>query len=211
MQKKLTDFVAHAHKKGMDHATIRMLLLSNGWKEKDVAEALTAETLDMPIPVPPDRGGAREAFLHLLNFASFYTSIISVTVLFFTYINRLFPDPAVDPSYQYYADSDFSGIRWSLASVIVAFPLFLWISRILLREMRAAPEKAFSIIRRWLTYLTLFLAAITIMVDGMTLIYNLLNGELSVRFLAKVFVVLALAGLTFTYYFLSLQRSPRDS
>jgi hypothetical protein len=210
MQKNLSDFVAHARKKGMDHATIRMLLLSNGWKEKDVAEALTAETLDMPVPVPPDRGGAREAFLHLLNFAAFYTAIIAVTVLYFTYINRLFPDPALDPSYRY-DTPDFSGIRWSLASVIVAFPLFLWISRILLREMRAVPEKASSIIRRWLTYLTLFLAAITIMVDGMTLIYNLLEGELSIRFLLKVFVVLALAGLTFTYYFLSLQRSPRDS
>ena len=37
---ELTEFIAHARKKEMDHATIRMLLVSSGWKEKDVMQAL---------------------------------------------------------------------------------------------------------------------------------------------------------------------------
>lgn len=208
-QKSLGAFVAHARQKGMDHGTIRMLLLSNGWKEKDIAEALTAESLDMQVPVPSDRGGAREAFLHLLTFASLYTVVISLIILYFTYINRLFPDAAVDYAYRD-PTADFTSIRWSLASVIVAFPLFLWLSRKLLQEMRDAPEKTWSLIRRWLTYLTLFVAAITMLVDVMTLVFNLLEGELSVRFLLKVAVVFALAGFTFVYYYVSLQHSQRE-
>lgn len=206
MNTELQSFIEHARKKGMDHATIRMLLLSAGWKEKDIAEALTEQALDMPVPVPTDTGGARDAFFHLLTFVALYTSVISLIILFFTYINRLFPDAATQSPY---ADmADFSTIRWSIAAVIVAYPLFVWISRILLREMQEHVEKAASGVRRWLTYLTLFVAASTLMGDVITLVFTLLNGELSTRFVLKVIVILLLAGCTFTYYFYALRMTP---
>lgn len=209
MQKDLAAFVEHARSKGMDHATIRILLLSAGWREKDIAEALAAESLDMPVPVPMDKGGAREAFLHLITFTSLYTTVISVIILFFTYINRLFPDAAFDPSMSYVDAGQQTTIRWSIAAILVTWPLCIWMSRLLLREMREHPERAWSGIRRWLTYLTLFLTACALIGDGITLLFRLLEGELSVRFLLKVAVILLVAGMTFTYYFLSLKTSPQ--
>lgn len=203
MDSHLTEFIAHARKKGMDHQTIRMLLLSAGWKEKDVAQALTEQALDLPVPMPPDTGGAREAFFHLLTFASFYTTVISLLVLFFSYINRLFPDTALGD--MYYSGNNLSGIRWSLAAIIVAFPLFLWLSRFLLKEMSEHPERSWSGIRRWLTYLTLFVAAMAVMGDVTTLVFRLLEGELTVRFILKVLVVLIVSSASFAYYFLSLR------
>jgi hypothetical protein len=205
---QLKDFIAHARKKGMDHATIRMLLLSSGWKEKDIAEAMTEETLEMAIPLPPDVGGARDAFFHLLSFAALYTTVISLSLLFFNYIDILFPDAAMQ-SYPYDATGTLSSIRWSIAAIIVAFPLFLWITRILVKEMILHTEKAVSGVRRWLTYLTLFVTAGALTGDIITLVFYLLNGELSVRFIAKVFIVLLLAGMSFTYYFLALRTEPR--
>ena len=189
----------------MDHATIRMLLLSSGWKERDVAQALSAEGLDMPVPVPPDAGGARDAFFHLISFAALYTLVISSIALFFQYIERLFPDPATDYSYSI---NNFSGIRWGMAAVLVSFPLLLWMSKIIQGEMRKHPEKSWSGVRRWLTYITLFVAACAMMGDVITLIFSLLEGELSLRFLLKVLTVFVSAGLTFTYYFLALKTSP---
>lgn len=204
MASTLETFIAHARDKGMDHTTIRMLLLSAGWKEKDVAKALSAQSLDMPVPVPPDAGGARDAFFHLLTFACLYAGIISLTILFFTYINRLFPDAAME-SYVY---DDLSGVRWSLAVLIITYPLFLFISRKVLREIALHPEKAWTGVRRWLTYLTLFVAAMVLVGDGVTLLYNLLQGELTLRFILKVLVVLILSGSSFTYYFLALRTDP---
>ncbi len=197
----LQSFITHARDKGMDHSTIRMILLSAGWKEKDVAQALSAQSLEMPVPVPPDIGGARDAFFHLLTFACLYTCVISLFMLFFTYIDNALPDAAVD---SYFTD-DFSGVRWSLAALIVSYPLFFFLSRKMLQEMRTHPEKAWSGVRRWLTYLTLFIAALVMLGDGITLLYNLLQGELSLRFILKVLVVLLLSGCTFTYYFLALR------
>ena len=203
MDKSLASFIDHARTKGMDHQTIRMLLLSAGWKEKDVAQALTEQTLEMAVPLPPDSGGAREAFFHLLTFVGFYTTAVSLIILFFSYINRLFPDPAMGEYYS--SNADLSGIRWSLAAVIVAFPLFYLLSRFLLKDMRVHPEKSVSGIRRWLTYLTLFVAATAIMGDVITLVFYLLEGELSLRFILKVLAVLVIAGTSFAYYFLSLR------
>lgn len=206
MQHTLQEFIAHARSKGMDHQTIRMLLLSSGWKEKDIVEGLTEATLDMPVPAPEDRGGAREAFFHLLAFVTLYSSVISVLFLIFEYLNRLFPDAAFD--YTYYDDS--SSIRWFMAVIIVSFPIFVWMSRIIQREIARSPERAWSPVRRWLTYLTLFVTAGVLVGDGITLLFYLLQGEITIRFILKVLAVLGVAGMVFSYYFLALKLSAHD-
>lgn len=201
----LNDFIAHARSKGMDHQTIRMLLLSSGWKEKDVATALSSESLEMAIPVPPDASSARDAFFHLLNFTALYSTVIALIVLFFTYLNRLLPDRVVD--YLGYEDGTLSSIRWSLAVVIVSYPLLLWMAKLIAKELQQHPEKAVGGVRRWLTYLTLFVTACTLVGDLITLIFTLLQGELTLRFTLKVLVILGLTGFPFCYYFLSLRGS----
>jgi hypothetical protein len=209
MNPDLSAFLEHARSKGMDHGTIRMLLLSAGWKEKDVARALAAHALEMPVPAPPDTGGARDAFLHLTAFAALYASAIAGVSLLFAYVNRLLPDPAFREQARY-AAAALSGMRWSLAVLVVAFPAFLLLSRFLLREVRREPERAWSAVRRWLTYLTLFVAAVTLAVDFITLVYFFLEGDISVRFLVKVAIVGAIAALAFRYYLAAVRMPARE-
>ena len=191
----------------MDHATIRLLLHSAGWKEKEVIEALASTSLEMPVPPPPDRGGAREAFLHLLSFAALCTSIIAVVVLLFQYVDRWFPDPALPVRA---GIERLSTVRWFLAVAIVSFPVFVWLSRVLLGEIRTHPERAWSATRRWLTYVTLLFASLAVGGALITLVFGLLEGELSARFLLKVLAVLAVAGLTCIYYLLALRLAPKE-
>lgn len=206
----IVEFIDHARSKGMDHATIRMLLLSAGWKEKDIARAMTEHSLDMPIPAPPDVGGAREAFLHLVAFAALYTAVFACVNLVFSLINLTWPDVAVTQYAASRVEFERSAIRWAIAALVVSCPALVWLSAMLLGEMRAAPDRVRSPIRRWLTYLTLFLAAVAIGVDLMTLIWSLLGGEMSLRFLLKVLTVLVVAGAGFFYYFVSLRMSPEE-
>jgi len=201
----LSQFVAHAREKGMDYQTIRMLLLSAGWKEKEVVEALASESLTMPVPIPMDAGSARDAFLHLLAFATLYTTVISLIILAFQYIQKLFPD-ASESLYNY--DGSSSTIRWSMASILVAFPIFLYVSRILFKECALHHEKLASGVRRWLTYLTLFVTAMTMIGDVITLFFFLLDGEMTTRFILKVIAVFLLTGLPFWYYFQTLKMAP---
>jgi hypothetical protein len=168
---------------------------------------MTSEALELPVPLPPDVGSARDAFLYLLTFAAFFTTAISVILLTFRYINFLMPDPALE-AYRYEQEYAASSIRWGLAAVLVAFPLFALLWRFLLRELQRHPEKAASGTRRWLTYLTLLVAGITIASDVITLVYYLLEGELSARFLLKALAVFVVAGLAFSYFLLSLRMPP---
>jgi len=208
MEPSIGAFIDHAREKGMDHATIRMLLLSAGWKEKDIARAMTERALDMPVPTPPDVGGAREAFLHLVAFAALYTSVVAGVMLLFDYVNVWLPDPAVTQYASLQAEWVRTAIRWEISALIVAFPLLLWLSWVLVREMRTTPDKARSPVRRWLTYLTLFAAAVALAVDVITLVSTLLDGELSTRFALKVLIVLMVAGGCFAYYFAALRLTP---
>jgi uncharacterized membrane protein (DUF106 family) len=59
-------------------------------------------------------------------------------------------------------------------------------------------------VRRWLTYLTLFVSAGVLIADLVTMVYNVLGGELTTRFVLKVLVVGAIAGGVFWYYLTDL-------
>lgn len=196
----LQAFISHARRKGMDHQTIRMLLLSAGWKEKDVYQALASESLELSVPIPPDSGHARDAFFHLLGFTSLTAAVMSMIFLFFDFLDRLLPDPA----FQDYHD-DVSSVRWKLAVLFVAYPLFLWMARLLHKEYARHPEKLASGIRRWLTYLILFVTACALVGDLIALIFSLLQGEVTARFFLKVIVLAVMAGLPFRYYLYSMR------
>ena len=110
----LVEFIAHARTKGMDHATIRMLLLAEGWKEKEIARAMAEHGLDLTVPAPPDVGGAREAFLHLVMFAALYTAVIAAISLAFSLIDAALPDAAAP-----LMSAEFRRvqIRWAIAAL----------------------------------------------------------------------------------------------
>jgi hypothetical protein len=78
------------------------------------------------------------------------------------------------------------------------------------RQIDLNPFKRLSPARRWLTYLTLFIASAALLGDTTTLIFNLLGGDLTIRFLLKVLVVAVIAGSAFTYYLLDLRKEEKE-
>jgi uncharacterized circularly permuted ATP-grasp superfamily protein len=100
----------------------------------------------------------------------------------------------------------FDGIRWGSSVLVVAAPVFFWLSWLLEKEFRLRPEKRELRIRKWLVYLTLFITAIVIIVDVMILIYNFYGGDLTTQFALKILTVLAVAAAVFGYYLWDLRR-----
>ena len=82
--------------------------------------------VDFPVPVPRPRPSlsAREAFMYLLQFSTLYTVAYNLGSLLFQFVNRALPDPADGPYQEFTADA----IRWSVSALIVAFPVFMWVS-----------------------------------------------------------------------------------
>lgn len=137
--------------------------------------------------------------MYLLATITLYFSVWSVISLLFDYTNIAFPDP-LNPYY------DAGGsIRWELALLVIIFPVYFWLSRFLRGELVKEPAKSEIKVRKWLLYLTLFVAALLIIGDLVALIYNFLGGELTMRFLLKILSVLAVAAGVFWYYLYDLR------
>ena len=201
----LLEFVKSALGRGVPRPQIEAVLRNAGWTDDQVRGAVAAfADVDFPIPVPRARPSldARDAFLYLVLFSTLYVSAYHLGSLLFDIVNTMFPDAVESESVSYRRLS----MRWSIASLAVAFPVFAYMSWLIGRDLAADPNKRHSKVRRWLTYLTLFVAASVLIGDVITLVYNLLGGEITTRFLLKVLIVGFIAGTTFWYYLSDLRR-----
>ncbi len=146
----------------------------------------------------------RDLFLHLLSIVTLYWSAISFVALLWQYINYFFPD-ILNEYYRYRIG--FAGpIRFAVSSLIIVFPVFILVSwylnKIYTREAQVRESK----IRKWLIYLTLFIASLVIIGDLITIINIFLGGEITTRFVLKALSVLLVAGLIFGYYLDDVRR-----
>lgn len=204
----LHEFVKTALARGSTRADVEGVLVQAGWGATRARAALAEfAEVDFPVPVPRPRPylDARDAFLYTVLFGTLYVSAFHLGSLIFEFIGRAFPDPAFERS----ALAAATGVRWSMAALIVAAPVFLFVSNRVGRAIRQDPARRGSAVRRWLTYLTLAVASGILIGDVIALVYNLLAGELSVRFLLKAATVGGLAGGAFTYYLWDLRADER--
>lgn len=140
----------------------------------------------------------RDVFMYLLAVVTLVVSAVSFGILVFQYINIYFPDVLAD---YYMGSSAYLGsVRQSLATLIVVFPVYIWVSRSLRRDVEENPEKKDLKVRKWLLYLTIFAAGLVIIGDLVTLLKTFLDGEITARFILKVLTIFFIAGSTFYYY-----------
>jgi len=208
----ISDFLSKALAAGIPQPSVVGLLAAQGWREKDVYRALGTHfrtALGLEVPRRPNSGAsAKDAFFYLLIFSTLGTWTLALGALAFELIDRWLADPLFSPFGQQIETSE---ITWSLAAILIAFPLYLLLSRTVLRDAAADPEKLDSSIRKWLTYMALVVAASIFMGDLICALAFLLRGELTSRFLLKAFVVLALSGGVFSYYFGGLRVTERPN
>lgn len=150
--------------------------------------------------ISPVKSSPKDVFTHLLAVITLYISAVSFGALLFEFINRRFPDPLI-----FYAAGSTGAIRWAIASLVIVFPVYVWLSWFIAKDIAANPVKREFKIRKWLLYFTLFLAAVVIIGDLIALIYNFLGGDLTARFLLKILAVLFIAAAVFGYYLWNLR------
>lgn len=210
---KLSEFVEKALAEKIPLESLVGVLTAHGWPEKEVYETLAGHYRTVTGLDIPRRAGAgasaKEAFFYLLVFSTLATWTIGLGGLAFSLIDRLLPDPLFFSRFQ--QDFDSSSFASSLAALIIAFPLYLLISRNVVRDAAAHPEKLDSSVRKWLTYMALVIAASVFVADLISALAHLLSGEITSRFVSKAFVVLVLSGGVFYYYFGGLRRTANTS
>jgi hypothetical protein len=202
---QLESFVKESLQSAKTREDIASALHNAGWPAAQIANALDAYadiSFSIPVPKPRPSLTARDAFLYLVMFSTLYFATWNLGNLLFIFIDRAFPET----NQGFYL---FEMQRWSTAAIVIGFPVFLFLARYIGKELKVNPFKRLSPARRWLTYLTLFLASATLLGDITTLIYSLLGGDLTIRFVLKILVVALIAGSCFTYYLLDLRKEEK--
>ena len=144
-------------------------------------------------------------FISLGVIVTLITSVVSFLVLLFESLNKKFPD-ALNSIYQYgYNSYNYETIRASLATLIIFFPVFIFISYLWVKESRAGIGDKNMTIRKWMIYLILFLASLAIVIDLVTLVRYFISGEITSRFIYKVSGTLVVAFLVDFYYSLKMR------
>lgn len=144
----------------------------------------------------------KDFFLWAGAMVTFYWSVIAYIFLVFEYINYTFPNALT-----YYPTNPYeSGISYQMASIIVLFPVYLLLVRLIKNDIARDPSRQEIWVRRWALILTLFVAGAAIVVDLITLLTTFLNGEaLTTAFLLKVLVIFLVAGAVFLHFIADLR------
>jgi hypothetical protein len=196
---QISGFVHEALSAGRSRTEIQQALNQAGWTNGEISTALKAwdDTAFLP-PVPRPRPflSAREAFLHGVIFIALVMTAWHLVMLGITLIDYTWLDPgeAQPPLHK------LSSIRWSMAALIVFFPLFTWLNRRAARARQSDKGLRRSVVRKWVGYVILFLAALALLGNLVFLIFTFLDGEATLKFLAKSAVVAAVSGVIFLYY-----------
>lgn len=147
---------------------------------------------------------AKHFALQLGALISLYVSISFLLVLLFGIITLLFPATG-EGYYERTAATD--SIRLGIAMVVVFFPAYLFLTRVVNKTRRAATQQdsAYLGLTKWLLYLSLLVGGLVLLGDLATTIMTYLNGDLTVRFALKALAVLVVTGGAFFYYLMDVR------
>ena len=193
-------FVRDALLAGRSRSEISKALNEAGWSGGEIDKSLAAYAdVDFapPIPKPRPQLTARDAFVYVLLFTSLGFTAVYLINLIHGNLDVWLPDAADN---QYKTRRSTNSIRWAIAVLAVSTPVFTWLTiKTSYRATRDAAQRR-SLVRKWVTYLALFISAMAFFGDASYVIYSFLNGELTLRFILKAATVAAISAAIFTFY-----------
>lgn len=138
---------------------------------------------------------AKDFFNYFGALITLLASSGALITLWFSTINKIF----VDNLYSYTDYSNYA-LRASISTLIVAMPLYFFFLRSIRKTLEVAPEKKEIWVRKWITYLTAFLAGASVAGNLIVTINIFLSGEITARFALKALTVFLIGGGILFYY-----------
>lgn len=209
MSKELKQYVETALSRGASSEEVAKTLADSGWSEDVVRKVLEqfagADAYGVPIPAPRMAAHhiARDIFVYLLILITLTISAVALGAILFDWVETLWPDVT---HHRYRGDHN---INWAIAQLVIAFPVYLWLTGWVNRDIRRHAEKRESLIRKLMIYWLLAETAIISLCDLIAVLNAFLNGDLTASFFAKAVVVLGIAGAVFAYYLYEVKRDDR--
>jgi type II secretory pathway pseudopilin PulG len=145
---------------------------------------------------------AKFAFFYLLSLVSLGFLAVATGMVIFQIINKNIIDIVEDYQMRY----NLEALRFAMSAIVVAAPVYYFSAWQINKNLFSGALDKDSGVRRWLSYLILFIASVVVIGYLIALINVFLNGELTLKFSLKTLTVLIISGIVFSYYFYDLKR-----
>jgi hypothetical protein len=145
---------------------------------------------------------AKHAFFYLISFFALSFTAIAIGQVIFQLINFAI----VDTTANYYWDYHNEVLRFAISSLIIAAPIYYFFTRKINTELATKELDPEAAIRKWLTYLALFIASAIAIGDLIFTLNSFLAGEVTIKFFLKALTILTIAGGFGSYYLFDLKR-----
>lgn len=167
-------------------------------------------------PITPDGQGqativeekhspAFHLFLYLVSFLSLGFLVTSIIGNLFQWVNNNFQEEELD-RYSYMYDVDQGFLKFSISALLVAGPIYYGILYFLNKKLIKGEIAPNSLIRKFATYLAMFVFSAMGIGSLISLIYNYLDGELTSRSFLKIVIFFAVSAYFFAFYFWEIRR-----
>lgn len=201
MQKDLRIAVIRAFEQGHSSQDVRSTLEKGGWSSEEIQEVLQSVVVSdnhLVLPVRKPVTFAKESYLYLMQAVAYIAVIISMLVLWFQYLNLWIPDPLGGSAYDYrYVREAVEGlIRTGLSILIVALPVFVYVSHLIRRMEESFANAPQNTTKQGVLYFMSFVASMVAIITLMITVFQGLNGEATLRFGLKVLMILGLCAFT---------------
>ncbi|HOX96885.1 MAG TPA: DUF5671 domain-containing protein [bacterium] len=141
------------------------------------------------------------AFLYLLSLVTLGFTAFAIGDILFSLITKYVPDPLLDNTAWAYRD-----LKFSIASLIITAPLFIVLANYIQKYIKSERISLESQVRKWLSFVTIFIASCVIIGVLIGIIVNYLDGNLSLRMFLELAVVLAISTMILLYNIFDIRR-----
>lgn len=208
---ELANYIARCLEEKIPHDEIKKQLQAVGWSEDEADFVYSKGLVKAGVPTPDKnnkksfskKSTAVEIVINLFSFILLGILAVSLGILFYQVINHNFPDNLRN-YYGYYSTS--GTIHYAIAALIISFPLYFLSMRFWFLRFREDEGRAESSLTKWITYLVLLVAAVTVVGDLIAVIFDMLQGEITARFFLKSLTIFGIAGGIFGFYFLERKK-----
>lgn len=211
--KELNSYIKKARTEHISEVEMKRDLRAAGWLDRDIDEAIRTNPMIDP-PTPPDgyrgiktAGGLSavssptmwDAFEHILMFISLYVLGITFALTVHLFVDKWVPG-IPENMYRGPANADVGMLRGYLAALIVSYPLFaFFFYRNSMRTLKNPLIRGIPA-RKFLIYATLIVTFVIVTGSIISIIYNFLNGNVTLNFFLHFLVTTIVSGAVFAYY-----------
>ncbi len=150
----------------------------------------------------PQNNAAKYAFFYMLSLVALIFMAMSTGMIIFQIINKKIIDAAGTLPGMF----DEGAMKFAISAIIIAAPIYYIMTWQINKNLLSGKLDKEAGVRKWLTHFILFVSSVVMIGWFIAIVYNFLEGELTLKFILRAATAIFIAAAIFSYYLYDTKR-----